>query len=160
MNKQKEKALYKIQNILSSKSSILFKAKDLLRGKSTFERVEDILEARQKIIKKIDELDDKYQIIEEKNKLYGKTKDLVLITKLETVISELQLVLKLDSVSNEFNHKIYELQRSKVYSMIPNLFIHNQKWCGDFFGDQIELINDIIESGKKSNIWELEQNLK
>ena len=76
------------------------------------------------------------------------------------MISELQLVLKLDSVSNEFNHKIYELQRSKVYSMIPNLFIHNQKWCGDFFGDQIELINDIIESGKKSNIGNYEKKTK
>jgi hypothetical protein len=120
-----------------------------LRGKSTFERVEDILEARNNIIKKIEESKGKSQVIEEKNKLYGKTKDLVLIIKLENVVSELQLVLKLDSVSNEFNHKIYELQRSKVYSMIPNLFIHNQKWCEDFFRDQIELINDIIQSGKK-----------
>ena len=149
MNRQKEKAREIIKSILESKSSILFKAKDLLRGKSTFEKVEDILETRQKIIKKIQESDGKSQIIEEKNKLYGKTKDLVLITKLETVMSELQLVLKLDSVSNEFNHKIYELKRSKVYSMIPNLFIHNQKWCKEFFGDQIELINDIIEAGKK-----------
>ena len=120
-----------------------------MRGKSTFEKVEDILEARKSIIYKIEESKEKIQIIEEKNKLYGKTKDLVLIIKLETVISELQLVLKLDSVSNEFNHKIYELQRSKVYSMIPNLFIHNQKWCKEFFGDQIDLISDIINSGKK-----------
>jgi hypothetical protein len=114
---------------LQSKSSIIFKAKDLLRGKSTFESVDEIIEARQKIVKKIEESNGRYQIIEEKNKLYGKTRDLVLITKLESVISELQLVMKLDSVSNEFNHKIYELIRSKVYPMIPNLFIHNQKWC-------------------------------
>jgi hypothetical protein len=107
------------------------------------------LEARNNIIKKIEESDGKYQIIEEKNQLYGKTKDLVLIIKLENVVSELQLALKLNSVSNEFKHKIYELQRSKVYTMIPNLFIHNQKWCEDFFRDQIELINDIIQSGKK-----------
>ena len=131
-----------------------------MRGKSTFEKVKDILEARKSIIYKIEESKEKIQIIEEKNKLYGKTKDLVLIIKLETVISELQLVFKLDSVSNEFNHKIYELQRSKVYSMIPNLFIHNQKWCKEFFGDQIDLINDIIESGKKSNMEELKQSLK
>ena len=106
------------------------------------------MKARNNIIKKIEESDGKYQIIEEKNQLYGKTKDLVLIIKLENVVSELQLVLKLNSVSNEFKHKIYELQRSKVYSMIPNLFIHNQKWCAEFFGDQIELINDIIKSKK------------
>jgi hypothetical protein len=135
----------------------LFKAKDLLRGKSTFERVEDILEARQKIIKKTQESNGKYEIIEEKNKLFGKTKHLILITKLGTVISELQLVLKLDSVSNEFNHKIYELQRSKVYSMLLNLFVHNQKWCGEFFGDQIDLIKNIIESEERKNKEEAKQ---
>ncbi len=75
----------------------------------------------------------------------------MLITKLETVISEMQLVLKLDSVSNKFNHKIYELQRSKVYLMIPNLFIHNHKWCAEFFEDQIDRIGDIIESGERKN---------
>jgi hypothetical protein len=53
--------------------------------------------------------------------------------------------MKLDSISNEFNHKIYELKRSKVYSMIPNLFIHNQKWCKDFFKEQFALIGGIIE---------------
>ena len=101
-------------------------------------------------MKKLAQQGSEYQIIEEKNKLYGKTKDLVLIIKMEAVIAELQLVLKLDSVSNEFNHKIYELQRSKVYSMIPNLFIHSQKWCQDFFKDQLDLINDIIEEPEKN----------
>lgn len=88
----------------------------------------------------------KYQIVEEKDRLNGKTKDLVLIIKMENVIAELQLVLKLDSVSNEFNHKIYELQRSKLYSIIPNLFIHNKKWCDDFFVDQLDLFDSIIKA--------------
>ena len=89
--------------------------------------------------------------------MYGKTKDLVLIIKMETVIAELQLVLKLESAANEFNHKIYELQRSKVYSMIPNLFIHNQKWCQEFFKDQLDLINDIIEAHEKNQRVEVEE---
>jgi hypothetical protein len=76
-----------MKSILQSKSSIFLKAKDLLRGKSTFERVEDIIEARQKIIKIIESKKGEFQVIEEKNKLYGKTKDLVLIIKLGTVVS-------------------------------------------------------------------------
>ena len=95
-----------------------------------------------------------------KNKLYGKTKDLVPIINLEKVVAELQLVLKLDSVSNEFNHKIYELQRSKLYSMVPNLLIHNEKWCKTFFGEQIELVQNTLEQKKvlihKNNCFKLE----
>ncbi len=56
----------------------------------------------------------------------------------------MQLVLKLDSVSNEFNHKIYELKRSKLYSPITNLHVHNEKWGESFFTEQIELLEDII----------------
>ncbi len=54
LKKQKEKVREGIEKVLQSKSSIRFKAKDLLRGKSTFERVEDIVEARKKIVEKIE----------------------------------------------------------------------------------------------------------
>lgn len=63
--------------------------------------------------------------------------------KLPNSIAELQLVPKLDSVANEFNHKIYELKRSNLYSLITNLFIHNRRWSEEFFGVQAKLVEDV-----------------
>lgn len=64
---------------------------------------------------------------------------MVIIAKFNESIAEFQLALKLNSVSNEFNHKIYELKRSSLYSPITNLFILNKKWSGEFFSELIDL---------------------
>jgi len=47
-------------------------------------------------------------------------------------------VLLQDPITNEFNHRIYELKRSKLYTLIANLFIHNKKWSNYFFTKQID----------------------
>ncbi len=53
----------------------------------------------------------------------------------------------LDSVSNEFNHKIYELKRSKLHSSIVNLFVQNEKWSQSFFTELMELYAGIDRMG-------------
>ncbi len=63
-------------------------------------------------------------------------------------MAEFQFALKLDSVSNEFNHKIYELKRSKLYSPIVNLFVQNEKWSRDFFTELMELYEGIDQIGE------------
>lgn len=105
--------------------------KDLLRGKCTFTEIEDIYSTVDKLETRVKQCGHKF--IEIKNRLHSHTKDMVLIIKLPHSIAELQLVLKLDSVSNEFNHKLYELLRSKIYTPIVNLVLHNQRWSESFF---------------------------
>lgn len=108
----------------------MFKAKDLVRGKCKFNTIEEI-QATIKLLKEnIEKKADKgIKIIELENRLGNNTKDVVLLIKLPNTIAELQLALKLDSVLNEFNHKIYELRRSKIYACVSNLFIRGKKWA-------------------------------
>jgi hypothetical protein len=84
-------------------------------------------------------------LVELKDRLAKNTKDLVIIAKFNESIAEFQLALKLDSVSNEFNHKIYELKRSNLYSPIANLFILNEKWSRSFFYEQMDLYENVIK---------------
>lgn len=84
-----------------------------------------------------------------KNRLNKNTKDVTLILKLPNSVAELQLALKLDTVSNEFNHKIYELLRSKLYTPISNLCELNSKWSWAFFMEQENLVTFVKNSSKK-----------
>ena len=84
-------------------------------------------------------------LIEVKDRLAKNTKDLVMIIQFEESVAEFQFALKLDSVSNEFNHKIYELKRSQVYSPIANLFVMNEKWSQSFFSEVTELYENVLQ---------------
>ena len=78
------------------------------------------------------------------NRLGRNTKDVVMLIKLPNSVAELQLALKQDTVLNEFNHKIYELKRSKIYACVSNLFIRGKKWAETFFKEQMELFKEML----------------
>lgn len=59
------------------------------------------------------------------NRISMHTKDVNIHIKMKNSIAELQLTLKQDRVVNEFNHKIYELMRSKIYTFLTSLFVQN-----------------------------------
>ena len=82
-----------------------------------------------------------------KNRLNKKTKDLTLVINLPHSIAELQLALKFDTTSNEFNHKIYELLRSRIYTPLTNLYVQNETWSSVFFADQFEIFHEIVKQG-------------
>lgn len=67
-----------------------------------------------------------------------------MLIKLPNSLAELQLALKQDTILNEFNHKIYELKRSKIYACVTNLFIQGKKWGTTFFREQIELFKEML----------------
>ena len=62
-------------------------------------------------------------------------------------------------VYNEFNHKIYELKRSELYSPLTNLFVHNQKWGGTFFTNLLDPFEQVVET-EKSNFRNLEGGMR
>ena len=80
-----------------------------------------------------------YSLYELKNRLNKNTKDVTLIIKLPNSVAELQLALKFDTALNEFNHRIYELIRSKIYSPITNLCVLNERWSSVFFSEKQKL---------------------
>jgi hypothetical protein len=134
--REKEKTEEQIKQFFSTQKETNFSAKDLLRGKCTFDTVEDIYKTSMQLLEKIAQAkkDGKQiDLIELKDRLAKNTKDLVTIIKFGESVAEFQFALKLDSVSNEFNHKIYELKRSKLHSPIVNLFVQNEKWSQSFF---------------------------
>jgi hypothetical protein len=131
ISREKKETEEKIQRFFQENTETNFSAKDLLRGKCTFDTIEDIYKTAMHLLEKISEAKNnglEIDLIELKDRLSKNTKDLVTIIKFGESIAEFQFALKLDSVSNEFNHKIYELKRSKLYSPIVNLFVQNEKW--------------------------------
>jgi hypothetical protein len=158
--REKEKTEERIKQFFSKQTETTFSAKDLLRGKCTFDTVEDIYKTAKQLLEKIAQAKkngESIDLIELKDRLAKNTKDLVTIIKFGESVAEFQFALKLDSVSNEFNHKIYELKRSKLHSPIVNLFVQNEKWSQSFFTELMELYEGIDRMGK--NV-ESDQNMK
>jgi hypothetical protein len=148
--REKEKTEDRIKQFFSKQTETAFSAKDLLRGKCTFDTVEDIYKTAKQLLEKIAQAkkDGKQiDLIELKDRLAKNTKDLVTIIKFGESVAEFQFALKLDSVSNEFNHKIYELKRSNLHSPIVNLFVQNEKWSQSFFTELMELYAGIDRAG-------------
>jgi len=56
-----------------------------------------------------------------KNRLGKKTADLVFKILINGTVSEFQLAYEFNVVANEFNHKIYELERSKFFTCLSTL---------------------------------------
>jgi len=46
----------------------------------------------------------------------------------------------MNKASNEFNHKIYELKRSKAFTPLFNLMIMNERLTEIFFTDLLEFL--------------------
>ncbi len=104
-----------------------------------FSSVEDLVEAFQLIVNNLKE--HKIPLINIKNRLQSKTKDVTLVFKIDTILSEFQMALPFDHVANEFNHKLYELDRTIFYSKLTNLYLMNEKWASHLFAGLHTLVN-------------------
>lgn len=71
-----------------------------------------------------------------KNRLSKNTCDFVVIMKLpKGTISEYQICYNINSVENEFNHKLYELNRTTLFTPITNLYLNHNKWSNEIFDE-------------------------
>lgn len=103
-----------------------FKVSDMLRGKCMFASVQKINQCCGDIKRHIEESEGKLKLIEIDNRLQDDkkgTSDLVMKILVGNIIAELQLVIDLDSAEYEFNHKLYELKRSKFFSPLTQLAV-------------------------------------
>lgn len=64
-------------------------------------------------------------ITEIDNRLGKHTTDLVLKVEIEGIVAEFQLAMSFNVTENEFSHKIFELLRSKSYSITSTIKIFN-----------------------------------
>jgi hypothetical protein len=124
-----------MKNIFSkAKESIPFMVSDLLRGKCVFTSVERINKCCQDIKNEIsNRKDEGLRLIEIDNRLGKSNSDLVMKILFGNTIAELQLVKDLNTAQYEFSHKLYELQRSKFFTPLTQLYILNEDISKDYF---------------------------
>jgi hypothetical protein len=117
-----------------------------------FEKPSDIIKTANDIYNKFDEIKSGYyNLVQYDDRLVKKTRDFQLNFLINGTISELQLALKLDKSANEFNHKLYELERSKNLTPLITLQTVNDQLAEKFFIDQLELCYIVKESDSKKN---------
>jgi hypothetical protein len=124
-----------MKNIFSkAKESIPFMVSDLLRGKCVFTSVERINKCCHDIKNEIsNRKDEGLRLIEIDNRLGKSNSDLVMKILFGNTIAELQLVKDLNTAQYEFSHKLYELQRSKFFTPLTQLYILNEDISKDYF---------------------------
>jgi hypothetical protein len=86
-----------------------------------------------------------------KNRLQTSTQDFQLIFVINGTICELQLSLPMDKSANEFNHKLYELTRSKDLTVLNTLMALNEQLASKFFINELELCFFIVEQSTEEN---------
>lgn len=111
-----------IKNELESLDTIRFQVDDMLRGKCTFVSLSDIIETVTDIKHYIAQNpDEKLKIIQVEDRFSRKTPISDVTLKLahgDSISSELQLSLQTNKAAYDFAHKIYEFNRTKVFSKI------------------------------------------
>ena len=103
-----------------------------------FNKISHINNAAEKIIKKVEERANKgesIQIVEVDNRLSKITTDLVLKIRMEDLVCEFQLALKFNQAENEIHHKMYEVERSKVFTPVTMLFTWHDGISNDYFNN-------------------------
>lgn len=93
----------------------------MLRAKCIFLDIEDIIQTVTNIKSYAEENKAKFRIIQIQNRFSLKIpiSDVVLkIVVNDTIVAELQLTLQTNAAAYNFAHKIYELERSKIFSKI------------------------------------------
>lgn len=123
------------------KEPIPFKVSDMLRGKCLFASVENINQCCSDIIEALsNDFSKTVRVVEIDNRLRKGTSDLVLKILYGDVIAEMQLVINLNAADYEFSHKLYELQRCKLFTPLTQLAIANEDISIDYLSEALAVI--------------------
>jgi hypothetical protein len=76
--------------------------------------------------------DEGLRLFEVDNRLKKDTSDLVIKIIIGNVVAEFQLVKEANIADYDFNHKIYELKRSKFFTPLTQLMILNEDLSKDY----------------------------
>jgi len=148
-----------LKQVYEKMDKIEFSVSDLLRGKCMFNKIAHINQAAQKIIEKVAERAKKgenIQIVEVDNRLSKITTDLVLKIRMGDLVCEFQLALKFNQAENEIHHKMYEVERSKVFTPVTMLFSWHQGLANDFF----KSVESVLSERKKKDAPKLKEKLE
>ena len=104
---------------------IPFTVSDMLRGKCMFREISQINQAAKEITENCRKKG--FKVVEIENRLGKNTKDLVFKIEIGGIIAEFQLAYQFNVVKNEFNHKIFELCRSKFFTVVETLNVFNER---------------------------------
>lgn len=111
----------KLKHLLSTKENITFAVSDMVRAKCIFLNIEDIIETVRKIKTFTEKNSQTFRIVEIESRFNNPKpiSDVTLkIVLNEAIVAELQLTLQTNAPTYNFSHKIYELQRAKIFSKI------------------------------------------
>lgn len=112
---------------------IPFKVTDMLRGKCVFSSVTKINKCCADIVKMVEsKANEGLKLFEVDNRLKKDTCDLVIKIIFGNVVAEFQLVKEANIADYDFNHKIYELKRSKFFTPLTQLMILNEDLSKDY----------------------------
>eukprot|EP00178_Gracilaria_changii_P004060 TRINITY_DN1626_c0_g1_i13.p1 TRINITY_DN1626_c0_g1~~TRINITY_DN1626_c0_g1_i13.p1 ORF type:complete len:181 (+),score=33.20 TRINITY_DN1626_c0_g1_i13:1108-1650(+) len=126
----------KIDEILSTKSDVEFKISDMVRGKCVFTDISDIILTIDQI-KSFAERDPKkrFKITEIESRFTNKVpiSDVTLKIAINNqIVAELQLTIQSNAAAYNFAHKVYELQRTKVFSKLKIVHNYYEEFAGGF----------------------------
>ena len=114
-----------IDDLLEKSTTVSFQISDMVRGKCVFLQVADIIETI-KSIKDFVRKDSRFTIEEIESRFTNATpiSDVTLkIVISNKIVAELQLTIQTNAAAYNFAHKIYQLQRTKVFSKLK--IVHN-----------------------------------
>lgn len=108
----------------------------MLRGKCVFTSIPDIIRTIEKI-KAFVLKDEKkrFRIVEIESRFTNKVPISDVTMKIainEIIVTELQLTVQSNAAAYNFAHKVYELQRAKMFSKIKIVYNYFEEFQGDF----------------------------
>ena len=123
-----------IDDLLENATTVPFKISDMVRGKCVFLEISDIIETV-KSIKDFVSKDSRFTIEEIESRFTNPTpiSDVTLkIVISNKIVAQLQLTVQTNAAAYHFAHKIYELQRTKVFSKLKIIHNYFQESNDDF----------------------------
>ena len=91
-------------------------------------------------------------MVEIDNRLEKITTDLVLKIRMEDLVCEFQLALKFNQAENEIHHKMYEVERSKVFTPVTMLFNWHNSLAKDFFSNADKTLEERKNKDRSSYV--------
>ncbi len=123
-----------IDELLEKATAVPFKISDMVRGKCVFLEISDIIETV-KQIKEFVKKDSRFRIEEIESRFTNPLpiSDVTLKIVIDNlIVAELQLTIQTNAAAYNFAHKIYELQRTKVFSKMKIVHNYFQESNDDF----------------------------
>lgn len=145
----------KIDEILSQKEEVVFKISDMVRGKCVFMDVNDIILTVDQIKAFAEKEKSRFRITEVESRFTNKVpiSDVTLkIAINEEVVAELQLTIQSNAATYSFSHKVYELQRTKVFSKLKIVHNYYDEFSKEFRELTSKAIEVAVEETKDKNV--------